>query len=407
MSFNEQNAPLSELQRLRSYSRLENGKRESWDETCDRTLYSPHLGLKVLGKFTDEEMALIDEMQRSRKAFGSFRWLWIGGTEWVENPANYSGGFNCVSIPANSIENLAELMNLAMMGTGTGAVLELDCIAQLPPVKNRLNVAITGDFGVSPSQEFTDVYLDEAGVVIVQVGDSRYGWVDAYRSVIELATKTNSSHNSLDVKIDISCVRPAGTRLKGFGGVANPAKLPDMFRNMVKVLNSAVGRQMNSVEVCLLIDHASDAIVAGGIRRVAGIKQFSAEDELGSNAKAGLWKQNEQGEWYMPNPEYSVLTASNHTRVFHRKPSEQEIIDAVRKQYYSGEGAIQWASESIARANADLLNTPEKKAEFLSRYSVSPEHAQTFLHLQDWSMSFEEMDHRMQRYGLNPLTLAA
>ena len=42
---------------------------------------------------------------------------------------------------------------------------------------------------------------------------------------------------------------------------------------------------------------------------------------------------------------------ANHTRVFHRKPTLEECIDAVRKQYYSGEGAIQWAGEAVARAN--------------------------------------------------------
>ena len=75
-------APLAELQRLRSYSRRkEGGTRESWDNTCDRVLYSPHLGLQVLGKFTDDEMSLLDRMLRDRKAFGSFRFLWVGGTE--------------------------------------------------------------------------------------------------------------------------------------------------------------------------------------------------------------------------------------------------------------------------------------------------------------------------------------
>jgi ribonucleotide reductase class II len=56
---------------------------------------------------------------------------------------------------------------------------------------------------------------------------------------------------------------------------------------------------------------------------------------------------------------------SNHTRVFHTKPTLTECIDSVRKQYYSGEGAIQWAGEAVARANADLLDTPYKKSVFL------------------------------------------
>ncbi|MFN5263553.1 MAG: hypothetical protein ACK5EH_14345, partial [Pseudanabaena sp.] len=54
-------------------------------------------------------------------------------------------------------------------------------------------------------------------------------------------------------------------------------------------------------------------------------------------------------------------------------------VDAVRKQYYSGEGAIQWAGEAIARSNADLLNTADKKQKFVELYSQSRDLAKDYL----------------------------
>ncbi|MHC5731230.1 MAG: ribonucleoside-triphosphate reductase, partial [Nostoc sp.] len=90
----------------------------------------------------------------------------------------------------------------------------------------------------------------------------------------------------------------------------------------------------------------------------AGMRQGSSEDSLFADAKDNLWQQDESGNWRI-DPERDALRMANHTRVFHRKPTLEECLDAVRKQYYSGEGAIQWAGEAVARSNIDLLPTPE------------------------------------------------
>ena len=160
--------------------------------------------------------------------------------------------------------------------------------------------------------------------------------------------------------------------------MANPVKLPTLYDRCANILNKAIGRQLTSVECCILIDEAAVCIVAGNIRRSAGMRQFSSEDALGSVAKDNLWQQDEAGNWRI-DPERDALRMANHTRVFHRKPTEQECVDAVRKQYYSGEGAIQWAGEAIARSNADLLNTADKKQKFVELYSQSRDLAKDYL----------------------------
>ncbi|MFS8923131.1 ribonucleoside-triphosphate reductase, adenosylcobalamin-dependent, partial [Synechococcus sp. B60.1] len=134
----------------------------------------------------------------------------------------------------------------------------------------------------------------------------------------------------------------------------------------------------------------------------AGMRQFAADDELGSSAKDNLWQQDEQGNWRI-DPERDALRMANHTRVFHRKPTREECIAAVRKQFYSGEGAIQWAGEAVARANADLLATPELKQTFLNIYaSQGPEEARRWLKHHWPTLPEAELEHRLRRYGLNP-----
>jgi ribonucleotide reductase class II len=208
-------------------------------------------------------------------------------------------------------------------------------------------------------------------------------------------------------------VRPQGEKLKGFGGVANPIKLPDLYKRCSGILNKAVGRKLNSVECCLLIDEAATTIVSGNIRRSAGMRQGDSNDRLFASAKDNLWQQDENGNWRI-DPERDSLRMANHTRVFHNKPTLEECIDAVRKQYYSGEGAIQWAGETIARANADLLDTTEKKKTFLRLYENDRKQASLYLasiltekqgvkmEQVDIQKLADELEHRMSRLGLNP-----
>ncbi len=385
---------------FRTYSRKYNNKRESWAEVCDRTLS----GLKTLGKLTDEQADLIDKMQKQLKSLTSGRWLWVGGTEWVDRPENFSGSYNCTSTNVIDWRAFGLMMDLAMQGSGTGAVLEPQYISQLPVIRNQLQVNVIGAIGDTPTEKRrhnTDVEFDYANnSVKFWVGDSRQGWVKSYQSLLELCSDEQfDAARQVQITVDISDVRPSGEALKGFGGMANPVKLPTLYDRCANILNKAIGRQLTSVECCILIDEAAVCIVAGNIRRSAGMRQFSSEDTLGSVAKDNLWQQDEAGNWRI-DPERDALRMANHTRVFHRKPTEQECVDAVRKQYYSGEGAIQWAGEAIARSNADLITTPELKRDFLSAY-VKGE-GKEWLRSQQPEVSEHELEHRLQRYALNP-----
>jgi ribonucleotide reductase, class II len=385
---------------FRTYSRFLNGGRENWQQVCTRTLR----GLVKLGNLDAEEAAIIDRMQRQVKALPSGRWLWVGGSEWLERPENFSGAYNCTSTNVIDWRAFGLMMDLAMMGCGTGAILEPELIDQLPAVRNLLEIGEVSAIGSTPAEQrrhLTDVEV-EGNHVTIHVGDSRQGWVKSYQTVLELCSDERFS-GTVKIDVDLADVRPAGELLKGFGGMANPVKLPELYARCVRILNKAHGRKLNSVECCLLIDEAAVTIVAGNIRRSAGMRQFNSTDTLGANAKDNLWQQSEDGSWKI-DPERDSLRMANHTRVFHRKPTLEECVDAVRKQYYSGEGAIQWAGEAVARSNADLVNTPERKKEFIAAYDQGT--AKDWIKAHSPGVSEEELSHRMLRYGLNPCVTA-
>lgn len=537
MTFSE-NTPTAYPVFYRTYSRRTGEGRETWEQVCRRTVQ----GLTKLGNLTPEETELIYRMQSELKTLSSGRWLWVGGTEWIEKPENFFGAYNCSSTNIVDWRAFGLLMDLAMMGCGTGAVLEPRYINQLPVICNRTSVTIKGQIGeITPNTRKEKTEVEFAGnEVSIIVGDSRQGWVKSYQALLEISSDNCFNPDEpINVTVDISNVRLAGERLKGFGGVANPIKLAELYERCSNILNKTVGRQLNSVECSLLIDEAAVVVVAGNVRRClpadalvhtskglvpiekvqigdmvqtpigfrrvsnkfdqglqnvyeinlesgrrarstlnhkwctggdfrlnplsfiwkavsevkngdflyycddllsekpepktdgflgignyeaaqtydieveeahcfycdgylthnsAGIRLGSSDDELFANAKMNLWQQDNEGNWRI-DPERDALRMANHSRAFHHKPTLEETIEAVSKQYHSGEGAIQWAGEAVARSNVDLLPT-ELKEDFLNAYHCGT--AKQWLTNNYPTIPENEINHRLGRYGLNP-----
>jgi ribonucleotide reductase class II len=394
-------APAANPVFYRTYSRRLEGGRESWRQVAERNLG----GLRQLGHLSEAEVELLRRMQLEQKALPSGRWLWIGGTPWIEQRHNFSGAYNCTSTNLVDWEAFGLMMDLAMMGCGTGAIIEPRLIEKLPAVRNQLAITGVTDIGSTPAgqrQEHTTHTVDGQRVA-VKVGDTRRGWVDSYQLLLELSSDERfDASTPIEISVDLSDVRPVGETLKGFGGMANPVKLKDLYGRVAQILNKAQGRKLTSVECCLLIDEAAVTIVAGNIRRSAGMRQFSAEDNSAAGAKDNLWQQDSEGNWRI-DPERDALRMANHTRVFHTRPDWDTVLEAVTKQFQSGEGAIQFAPEAIARSNADLLPTPELREEFVGIYcDQGREQAAQWLQLHHPGLEADELEHRLGRYGLNP-----
>lgn len=404
MSEFRKHAPSAEAVFLRTYSRRKaDGNRESFNEAMLRTVDD----IAGIGHLSQAEHSALVQQALNQHTFPSGRAFWVAGTKWGKKPENFSGYYNCTSTHISDQYAFGLLLDLAMQGSGTGAVLENEVIASLPIVSQKLKIIQVIPIGEKGGQEDTDLqFNDKEDKCTLIVGDSRQGWVDAYQGIINAAFYSGEEtfpDNTINIVLDLSNVRPSGEKLNGFGGTANPIKLEESFIKICKLLTNAYGRQLTSVEVCLLIDEGAAAVVAGNIRRSAGMRQFSQDDQEAAYAKLGLYTQDEEGNWKV-DPAKEALRMANHTRCYHTKPTYEEVEAAVRMQFESGEGAIQFVPEALARANADLLTSPELKREFIRIYS---EHgrieALCFLEqLVPDTETAKELSHRLDRYGLNP-----
>ena len=393
-------APSAAITFYRTYSRIkEDGSLETYSERTEKAID----GLAKLGRFTPKERKLAEWAAANLFSLPSGRWLWIGGTEWIEKPKNYYGAYNCYSEHLNTLETFRRNFNYLMCGCGAGQVLEKKFINQLPPVINTLNLDITGSCGDFPEidrQKDTRTihYSDDERRIVI--GDSREGWVDAFMGLIYAATTPVASTKTIKVIIELSNIRPFGSKIKGFGGEANPSGLVRLFKRTAQILNEAASsssQKLTPEQCCDLLDECGLCTVAGNVRRSAGMKQFDVDQ---TSLKENLydpvtWKIEENKE---------QRRMSNHTLLFHDWASLLDIKKAVTEQFETGEGAIANVREAIARCNADILQGERKNA-FLNLYPDLT--AKDFLRdcyyrTYKTPIKREELEHRWTRYGQNP-----
>ena len=234
------------------------GRRESWSETVGRYMsrvVAPVLQDKaILGEI--EEAILNLEIMPSMRAM-----MTAGPALERDNVA----GYNCSYLPVDDPKSFDEAMFILLCGTGVGFSVERQFISKLPEVPTLFDSETT-----------------------VVVKDSKEGWAKALRQVIALL------YSGEIPKWDVSKVRPAGARLKTFGGRASgPAPLVDLFNFVVAKFKEAQGRKLSSIECHDLMCKIGEVVVVGGVRRSAMISLSNLSDDRMRHAKSGNWWEND------------------------------------------------------------------------------------------------------------------
>lgn len=229
-------------------------RRESWPETVSRYVEN------VVATKTRDEILLsdIEEAILSLDLMPSMRAMMTAGE--ALNRDN-TAGYNCSYLPVDSPRSFDEAMFILLCGTGVGFSVERQYISKLPEV---------------PELEKSDY--------VIRVEDSKEGWAKALRKLItQLYTGEIPSW-------DTSKVRPAGAKLKTFGGRASgPAPLEELFRFVVDKFKAASGRKLSSVEAHDIMCKIGEVVVVGGVRRSAMISLSNLSDDRMRHAKSGSW----------------------------------------------------------------------------------------------------------------------
>lgn len=259
LPINQLPSPLQEYVHKSRYARWIDKlqRRETWEETVQR--YVDYFA----GKFPGYPKELIYNAIVNLDVMPSMRAMMTAGPALDRDPMS---GFNCSFIAIDDVRAFDEILYISMCGVGVGFSVERQFIAQLPVVAETfVNTDIT-----------------------IVVKDSKAGWSNAFRELLALL------YSGSIPQWDTSKVRPAGAKLKTFGGRASgPQPLIDLFNFAIATFKEAAGRKLNSVECHDLVCKVADIVVVGGVRRSALISLSNLSDDRMRGAKSGQWWNTE------------------------------------------------------------------------------------------------------------------
>ena len=286
----------------------EEQRRETWEETVMRYVEF------WKDKLTLEEQGEIYTSILNMEVMPSMRCMMTAGPALDRDNV---AGFNCSYLPIDSPRSFDELMYILLNGTGVGFSVERDYVSQLPVI--------------------ADTFHDTETTIVVS--DSKIGWASSFRELISLL------YAGKIPKCDLTRVRPAGARLKTFGGRASgPQPLADLFNFSVDMFKSAAGRKLTSLECHDLVCKIADIVVVGGVRRSALISLSNVTDNRMANAK--------NGEWYLTNGQRAL---ANNSAVYSERPDFDTYSSEMKRLYdsKSGERGIfsRVAAQKVAARN--------------------------------------------------------
>ena len=286
------------------------GRRETWEETVQR-----YVDFWVNRKQIDKKTATrLYEGIHSQKVMPSMRCMMTAGEALDKDNV---AGFNCSYLAIDSPRAFDELMYVLMCGTGVGFSVERNFINKLPVV--------------------AETFHDTDTTIVV--ADSKIGWASSFRELIAML------YAGKVPKWDMSKVRPAGARLKTFGGRASgSAPLEDLFRFCVEVFHKAAGRKLTSIECHDVVCKVADIVVVGGVRRSALISLSNLSDIRMAKAKTGAWWEAD-----------GHRRLANNSVAYTEKPDFEAFINEMKTLYESraGERGLfsRVAAQNIAARN--------------------------------------------------------
>ena len=286
------------------------GRRETWAETCSR--YTNYW--RDRGKISSMQANTLRQYIENLEVMPSMRALMTAGPALDRD---HVAGYNCAYLSLDHPRAFDECMYILLCGTGVGFSCERDEVEKLPVVAEEFHT--------------TDS--------VIVVPDSKVGWAKSFKQLLAMLWAGEVP------SWDVSNVRPAGAKLKTFGGRASgPAPLVSLFEFTVAMFKNAAGRKLTDLEAHDLVCKVAEIVVVGGVRRSALISLSSPTSDRLAQAKSGAW-YNTAGH----------RALANNSACYDKKPDFHFFMNQSKSLFesYSGERGFfnREAAKTVAAKN--------------------------------------------------------
>jgi adenosylcobalamin-dependent ribonucleoside-triphosphate reductase len=302
---------------LRTYHRpvVEGGTLlESWAQVVDRVvehqrwLWERALN-RQLNDHEDDELEELRGLITGRYIAPAGRTLWLGGTELSRT--RESSMFNCSYTHVETVYDVVDVLWLLLQGCGVG----------FRPVTGTLNgfrrplqdIKVirsprTDKGGVAHNVETYDPETQEWRI---KVGDSAVAWAKSIGKLIA------GKFPARTLVLDFSEIRPAGTRLKGYGWISSgDEQIAKAFKAIAQILSDRSDQLLTRMDILDIINWLGTILSS---RRSAQIALFEyGQPEWQDFALA-------KKEWWLRDKAHRQQ--SNNSLLFRHKPSRKELED--------------------------------------------------------------------------------
>lgn len=338
---------LSEFTFKRTYARKNEYGTEDYADTVIRVIEGTFSILKTHAKQShilwDEKRAQRLSQEMADRMF-DFKWtppgrgMWIMGTDfmWEKGGAALN---NCAYISTENMGlNIEETLypfhfmaEMSMFGVGVGFDTDGANKVAIKDITNKIYETFV-------------------------VPDSREGWVEAISKTIQGFIDDEAPL----INLDVSNVRPAGSPLKGFGGIASgPGPLVSgcaVISDILTKISKRDNKLISSVDITDIMNMIGKIIVSGGIRRTAQIAFSDYTDENFFSMKRWSLHPIETGS----EPPIELLNVSekdyNDYKNFYRI---DEISEKYKNEWWSIKlGGWRWTSNNSVKAKVGMNYKP-------------------------------------------------
>lgn len=296
---------------------------ESWDQVVDRVIcHQRWLWERALGRsLSDREDDELEEVRRlilGRYIAPAGRTLWLGGTELSRT--RESSMFNCSYTHVETVYDVVDVLWLLLQGCGVGFKPITGTLNGFRRPLQEIRVIRSNRTEKGGVQHNVETFNPETHTWTIKLGDSAIAWAKAVGKLVagKFPAKT--------LVLDFSEIRPAGTRLKGYGWISSgDEQIAKAFKAIAKILSDRADQLLTRIDILDIVNWLGTILSSRRSAQIALFEYGQPEWEEFALAKK---------EWWLKGNAHRQQ--SNNSLLFYTKPTKEELEKIFQMMLDSG-----------------------------------------------------------------------
>ena len=325
---------------------------ETWEQTVDRVIdHQQWLWERAKAdKLNQGELGELNEFRElmlARKALTSGRTLWLGGTGVAKK--HEASQFNCSFGKIETVHDVVDAFWLLLQGCGVGfepVVGTLNGFAKETEIETFRSSRTTKGREGNVAETRT---IGDSRIYKLSIGDSAKAWAKALGKLMALKEPVDK------IILDYTEIRPAGTRLKGYGWISSgDDTLHIALGRICDIMNKRAGQLLTRMDILDVLNHMGTTLSSRRSAEIAVMPVTDAEVDEFISAKKDFWLHDN-----------AHRQQSNNSMMFWNKPTKWELSYIFDRMVEAGGSEPWFINAEAAKKRAPHFKGVNQCAEIL------------------------------------------